>query len=249
MAREIRLLEIRLVERSGGQENDIRFHPGTGRERGESGAQSVEKSPHASDPSLPENVRKNAGEHHAILQCVTHSGRSLGAVGNNPPRTVRCPRDIGGIHGKPDVIFYGMSAAGSQVGRVSENERGGKEAIRQESLIPIQVIEDAIQKPNPLANSFRDGLPFPRGEAQGDWIQLPGSKQASRLRVVGRPVVVKNLSCLVPASRNLLRSETREESRDVAPVRADAAVRPDHLVERHALGAKAELIAQQRGTL
>ena len=57
---------------------------------------------------------------------------------------------------------------------------------------------------------------------------------------------MKDFARLIPSACDFLRTETHEETGDLAPVRPNTAIRTGHFIERHAPGAKAQLVAKQR---
>ena len=89
IAREVGVLEVGFVERSGREQHDARMVARGGREVQQGLAKGAEKRSQPLDLELAEQIRKSFRHDDAVFERIAGAGRRLRAVGNHPPLPVR----------------------------------------------------------------------------------------------------------------------------------------------------------------
>ena len=91
---EVGMLEVGLVVRSGGEEDNARIVACRGRKAQQGVTKGTEKRSEPLDLELAEQVRKGLRHNDAVLERITRAGGCLRAVGNYPPFAIRATRKV-----------------------------------------------------------------------------------------------------------------------------------------------------------
>ena len=177
-------------------------------------------------------VGKSLRHDDAVFQGIAGAGRSLGAVGDDPPLAVWRARQIDseqvevGGPGDRNVM------AGAPESRIAEDQRGRKIPIQQQLLWTVKIGQDGVEQAGALDQARFEIAPFRRRDKQRDRIQAPRAVGAQRIAidVVADAVFPDTLACDLPAMSQFLTAERGQRSDVAIPVGAKHARLHAHLV-------------------
>ena len=117
--------------RSGRQQNNRRVGALITGQREQGMALHVVEPRELPDLTLIEHAGQRSGAHQPVLKRVSHAGRRLRAVGDDPPLSARRSRDIHGVRVQVRAALRRDSDTWPQKMRIRENKCGRKQALRE----------------------------------------------------------------------------------------------------------------------
>ena len=232
VARQIGVLEVGFVIRSGGQQHDARV-VAVARchvvQRLPQGGKVRRQPLHL---AVAQHLGQDARQHLAILQRIAGPGRALGAVGQHPPTTVRRARQVGGVDVQVAVVGHRQAVARPQKAGVREHQFRRQQPFGEQALRAVYVRQHGVQQPRPLRQGGFQSRPFRRPDNPRHRVQFPRAFHAARVvvHVVRDAVFVDHPPRLLPAVRQFLRAQGLQRLDHVLPVRARLAVGGKRLV-------------------
>ncbi len=232
IASEERVLEVRLVVRTGSEQDRERRLTARRRESEERVLKITKERRELLDLELAERVREGSRERHAVLERVAGARRTARAIGEHPPAAVGAACEICGVDvhehaaGRRDVLRRPEKAA------LAEDERGRDEAVREQLLRAVEIREHRVEQARALRDGRRDRSPLVRREDERQEIELPRPARPFRIGVdvVGDAVRGDGLLDEAAAAEHRLHRERGQMGEERAPVRPRDLDVVDHLV-------------------
>ncbi len=204
VAREVRVLEVRFIERPGRQEHDARLGVPPRRDGREARAQVLEEEREPVHVRVAVEAREHAAHHDPVLERVAGPRRRLRAIREHPHAAVGSARDVRGIQDERVGTGGAQRMTGAKEPPVSVHELERQEALLDQVLRPVDVAQDQVQELGTLHEPPLDLAPL-----------VALAQEPPRLP----PAIVEGR-----------KPERPQCLREVPPVRADLPVRADHLV-------------------
>ena len=233
VARQQRVLEVRLVVRSRRQQADQRRAVAPGRPLTQRITQGVEERGEVLHVQVAEHLREHARDDEPVLQRIARARGRLRAVVDDPPAAVRRTRQVGRVvkqvhpTRRPDTLHLVEKAA------VAEHHRRRDRAAAQQILRAVDVLEHAVEQLGALRDAGLDLGPLGGCDQERQRVDFPRPVGALGvgIHVVGDAVLADlalHQRQRVAHVRPFARGEPLHER---APVRARLARRSEHLVE------------------
>ena len=161
LAGEEGVLEVGAVVDAGREQHAdrVRLFP-----RGEMYCSVVSRSAgvtvHAAHPGAAEEIGKDPLHGHAVLQHVGDAGRAAAVVLEHQIVAVPVADEIGAADVDVDVLGHIEVLEFRPVMRRAPDDLLGNDAVLDDLLVVIDVVEEQIQRGDPLHQTVLDGLPF-----------------------------------------------------------------------------------------
>ena len=225
------MLEVRLVVRAGGQQHDPRVLLVAGRERPQGVAQRLEEWGEPLHPAVAERLGECARDDDAVLEGVAGPRRGLRAVAEHEPAAVGAAPEVGRVEVQVPAAGDADAVDRPQESGVRVDQLRRDQALLEEPLRAVQVVEDQFQEPRALPEARLQGGGLGLRDQQRDRVELPRPRGAVRVAVdvVGDAVLADELLRLVPAADQLRRAEFAQRVEQRLPVRPGRAVAADRL--------------------
>ena len=173
LLREIRMLEVGGVEHPRGEHDDFRMRALPWRQRSQRFEQLRRVFIDRQNRVVLEQFRKHALHHVAVFQHVRHAGRHAQVVLEHVHHAVAAAHQIAAAHVRPHAeARRNAHALGTEVRRVGE-EFGGENAVLDDALFVIDVVDEHVQRLYALAQAQFDVLPFLARDNAWDEIERP----------------------------------------------------------------------------
>ncbi len=171
LARQEDMLEEGRIIDAGRQQHDLRIAFGPGRHRRHGGVQADAVIVHRTYPQIGHQIGE--GPHHqgAVLDHVGDARRRAGIV-------LQHAEDAGLVADQIDAGDMGIGAVGDvdalhlgPVIGIAQHQLGRHDAVLQDLLIVIDVVQEQIDRLHPLDHPGLDRLPFVRGDHARDHVK------------------------------------------------------------------------------
>ena len=248
--REERLVERRLGQRAGGEDDDPRRADALGGGGDERRAEGREVRIHPVQRALVEQVGQHLRDDAPVLGRVAEPRRSLHAVGEHMPVARRIPPEVG--RRQQQIRRRGVIAGaghGPHETGVAEDDRGRHDPLAQHDLRPVQVREQRVQQLGPLRESDVQARPAGGIHHERHRVELPRLQLGAGTRVRDA-VVGEEAGDLAVDAVELFAGQTEGEGGETLPGGAQRAVGVDDLVEpRRCRGERQRRLRHGRGVI
>ena len=229
---QVRMLEVRLARRAGGQDDRPGLVDPVGGGPGHPGADGAEEAGQPFDPGGPVQRRQDPGEGGAVDQRIAEPGWGLGPVADRtePAGAVAYDVDCGEEEpGNPRAVPTG---AGPQECRVAEHQLCWEESLRHEPPVSVEVCGDEVEEGHALGHRLLEPAPLGLIEHEGNRIERPRSTPADPIPtdVVGGAFVAEQAGEFVTAGEQPRRPKRCQLVGNLAPVLPHRSVRRAALV-------------------
>ena len=225
---QVRLFEIGLAERAGGQQADARVGAVGG--RGQALAEPVEEGRQALDVHGVVEVRIGATKHQPVLQRIARAGGGLGAVVQHPPAAVRPPAQVCGVD--LQIAAAGRCDPTQRRDEVrAAGHRGGRQvAVGDQRGVAIEVAQQGFHQVGALLDAGGDLRPFLFAEDQRQRVERPAALVLLAIDPVGDAGVADVPGGQVEAALELALGILGEIAQEAQPVAARPAGGVEQLV-------------------
>ncbi len=132
-----------------------------------------------------EQVGEGALGDQAVLEQVADARRDPQVVLQHEERAVGAPHEVGPADVRPHApLRRGAPALGPVVGGVLQQLRR-EHAVAHDLLVVVQVVDEPVQRPQPLRQPDLDGAPLGRVDHPGDHVERPRAVDAAAVGVDG----------------------------------------------------------------
>ena len=182
---EERVLEVGAVVDARGEHGDGRVGDAVGGDRREHPVELVGVRVDRQDALLGEQVGEGPLGDRPVLQHVADAGRHPQVVLQDVHRAVGVAHQVaaGDVRPHPEL---GRRAAAlrAEVDRLDE-QVGGEHAVGDHLLVVVQVVDEVVDRPQPLLEAALDGPPLAGGDDPRDHVERPGAVDAAPVGVHG----------------------------------------------------------------
>ncbi len=232
MTREVRVLEVRLVERAGRQHDGERRLVRRGWRQqpiAQAGEERADERPHLISPS---ELGKDARDDLPVLERIARTGRRLRAIAEHPPAPVGRAREIDGVDVQPRAAGRAARRGRPQEVRMTERQLRRNDALREQLLRAVEIGEQRIEQLRPLRDARLDPPPLARRNEERQEIERPRTIAALRIGVdvVGDAVLDDEPARKLDAAARGIGPIDPQPLDQRAPVRADVALVIEQLV-------------------
>ena len=183
--------------------------------------------------AVAEQLRQAMAERHPAGQRIAVADRGVGLVAQDHPFARRRPRHVAGVGVEEAPLGCLAVDAGAHEGRAAQEQRRRQAAVLQQPLLAVQVGQDGVDQPGTLQDSGRQALPLVVRQKHRHQVQPPRMRPIVRVGVdVERDAALaQQPPRALRRRRPPLRPHGGKAVDEPAPMRPDAAVRRQHLVE------------------
>ena len=184
---------------------------------------------HHLDRLAPEHLGQHPRHGGPVGQHVADTRRAAEVVLEDPELAVLVAHDVDPGH----VDAYAVGRV-DPVDRPEEARRAGDHVVRDDPVVEdagavVDVVEEGLQRPNPLGDALGDAVPLAGGEDPGHDVERKRSLLA--VQIEGDALVHEGPGQSTGPGGDVLRAHLRDHRDDVAVVRSGSPGRLEHLVD------------------
>ena len=214
------MFEIRFVIGSGREQH--RVTAGAAGEAHDGIAMVAEKRRQALHAEIAEEFRKRLADDDAVFESVAEPGRRIGVAGVHGPRPVGHPRDVHRVEVNVHAAGRGDALECPQILRMAEDQVGRHDAVPQQTLLAVDIVQDRVCQPGALRRGRFDDRPVVGTDDKRGNVELPEPIESRRfvIRVVRDAVFADHPRGRLDAMTVFVGPHRGKGCREALPVRA-----------------------------